>query len=155
MPQGTCWFGDFSSHFKMTEHRNRLTSSTDYYPTISELLAAAPNELSIFTSKAKKSTLECLLRETLSQLNDCKKKLETSSGIISETAQAVKSIERKIVNIEPGALNHPGLSSSQHTNYSDAVKRTLDERDYDIKSEDYCSIQHCRSHVLPRWFYKM
>ena len=119
----------------MTEHRNRLTSSRDYYPTISELLAAAPNELSIFTSKAKKSTLECLLRGTLSQLNDCKKKSETSSGIISETAQAVKSIERKLVNVKPGA-NHQGMSSSQHTNYADAVKRTLDKRDYDIKAEE-------------------
>ena len=95
-------------------------------------VVAAPNELSIFTPKAKKSSLECLLRETLSQLNDCKKKLETSSGIISETAQAVKSIEKKLVNIEPGALNHQGLSSSQHTNYADADKRTLDQRYYDI-----------------------
>ena len=60
----------------------------------------------------------------------------TSSGIISETSQAVKSIERKLVNIEPGALNHQGLSSTQHTNYADAVKRTLDERDYDIKAEE-------------------
>ena len=77
-----------------------------------------------------------MLRETLSQLNDCKKKLETSSGIISETAQAVKSIERKLVNTEPGALNHQGLSSSQHTHNADAVKRTLDERDYDIKAEE-------------------
>ena len=69
-------------------------------------------------------------------MKDSKKKLETSSGIISETAQAVKSIERKLVNIEHGALNHQGLSSSQHTNYADAVKRTLDERDYDIKAEE-------------------
>ena len=40
------------------------------------------------------------------------------------------------MNIEPGALNHQGLSSSQQTNYADAVKRTLDERDYDIKAEE-------------------
>ena len=62
--------------------------------------------------------------------------MEASSGIISETPQAVKSIERKLVNVEPGALNHQGLSSSQHTNYADATKRTLDERDYDIKAEE-------------------
>ena len=65
-----------------------------------------------------------------------KRKLETCSVIISETAQAVQSIERKLVNVEPGALNHQNLSSSQHTNYADAVKRTLDERDYDIKAEE-------------------
>ena len=97
----------------MTEHRNRLTSSTNYNPTISELLAAAPNELSIFTSKAIKSTLEYLIRETLTQLNDCKKKLETSSGIVSETAQAVKSIDRKFENIEPGALNQGSSQQKQ------------------------------------------
>ena len=81
----------------MGEPRSRILSTPDYYPTISEILTLSPNEIQTFTSKAKKSTLECLPRESLSQLGECKKQL---GGVLSETAQTVKSIEQKLATSE-------------------------------------------------------
>ena len=49
----------------MIENRCRLTSSSDCCPTVYELLNAGLNDLSSFTSKAKNSTLECVLSECL------------------------------------------------------------------------------------------
>ena len=82
------------------------------------------------TSKARKSTLEYLLRESLSQLGESKKQLR---GVLSETAQTVKSIERK-----PATSETDGQipNSNQHLLYTDAMKETLDEREYDSKARE-------------------
>lgn len=74
--------------------RKRLPSTPDYYPTIKELLAADDDELKGFISRQKKTSLECLLRETLSQLGtalsakEARKQEQLDS--ISETLKEVK-----------------------------------------------------------------
>ena len=114
----------------MGEPRSRILSTPDYYPTISEILTLSPNEVRTFTSKAKKSTLECLLRESLSQLGECKKQL---GGVLSETAQTVKSIEQKLSTSETdGQITN----TNQPLLYAEAMKKTLDERDYDSKAQE-------------------
>ena len=79
------------------EPRSRIISTPDYYPAISEILTLSPNEIQTFTSIAKISTLECSLRESLSQLGEFKKQL---GGVLSETAETVKSIEQKLATSE-------------------------------------------------------
>ena len=80
--------------------------------------------------KQKKSTLECLLRESLSQLGECKKQF---GGVLSETAQTVKPIEQKLATSE---TDRQITNSNQPLLYADAIKKTLDERDYDSKAQE-------------------
>ena len=73
--------------------------------------------------------------EKLSQLGDCKKELEASRRVLSETAQTVKFIEIKMANFQTSSLHFQNPSMNEPCIYADAVKRTLDGRDYDIKAE--------------------
>ena len=112
----------------MGEPRSRILSTPDYYSTISDISTLSPNEIQTFTSKAKNSTLECLLRESLSQLGERKKQL---GGMLSETAQTIKSLEQTLATSE---TNGQIPNSNLLLLYAETMKKTLDERDYDSKA---------------------
>ena len=82
----------------MSENRNRLPSDSNYYPTIQEILSAEQSELSTFIGKAKKTTLECLLRETLSQLNQANKE-KMINDFAKNSANSFNDIETKITEL--------------------------------------------------------
>ena len=78
--------------------RTRLPSDKNYYPTIAELLTVEPAELSSFTGRSNKATLECHLRETLSQLADAKAQ---NNGLV----QRLASNESKFEEIKEVVIN--------------------------------------------------
>ena len=78
--------------------RTRLPSDKNYYPTIAELLTVEPAELSSFTGRSNKATLECLLREALSQLADAKAQ---NNGLV----QRLASNESKFEEIKEVVIN--------------------------------------------------
>ena len=55
---------------------------------------------------------------------------------MTETAQAVKSIEQKLATSEASSLPLQDPNANQPLLYADAMKRTLDERDYDSKAQE-------------------
>ena len=69
-----------------------------------------------------------MLRESLSQLGERKKQL---GGMLSETAQTVKSLEQTLATSE---TNGQILNSNLLLLYAETMKKTLDERDYDSKA---------------------
>ena len=62
--------------------RLRLPSDFIYYPTIQELLKAESDDVASF-NKAK-NILECLIRETLSQLNESNKQERPTTEFVQE-----------------------------------------------------------------------
>ena len=65
----------------MSENRLRFSSDSNY---VSELQGADHTDLTNFLSKSKEATLECLLRESLSQLSHSLKQNSTILASFSE-----------------------------------------------------------------------
>ena len=83
----------------MSDPRNRIASDNNYYPTVAELLNLSNSDLTSFLSKAKKATLECLLRETLSQLNDAKKQNEQLITCWDENKRCLQQLQNFVTEI--------------------------------------------------------
>ena len=114
----------------MSDPRNRIASDNNYYPTVAELLNTSNSDLTSFLSKAKKATLECLLRETLSQLNDAKKQNEQLITCWDENKRCLQQLQNSVTEI--GKTSPKIISeTSEPAVWADVVKKSLDERDYD------------------------
>ena len=115
---------------KMSDPRNRIDSDNNYYPTVAELLNTLNSDLTSFLSMAKKATLECLLREPLSQLNDAKKQNEQLITCWYENKRCAQQLQNSTTEI--GKTSPKNLSeTSEPAVWVDRVKKSLDERDYD------------------------
>ena len=72
-----------------------LPFDSNYYPTNQERLKAESDDLASFFNKAK-NTLECLLRETLSQLNESNKQGSLTTELVQKRGDTLKSIRSPI-----------------------------------------------------------
>ena len=84
---------------KMSDPWNRIASDNNCYPTVAELLNSPNSDLTSFLSMAKKATLECLLRETLSQLNDTKKQNEQLITCLDENKRCLQQLQNSVTEI--------------------------------------------------------
>ena len=119
----------------MGEDKTRTNSSSnpgnkDYYPQVDELLHASPEHFKTLTNKLNKDWLLCLLKDTVSHLKLARSAASSLDSINSQIAE-VKTL------ITENSVPQPKTTMTDTTtNYSwaDAVKKSLDERDYDKKS---------------------
>ena len=113
----------------MSDPRNRIASE-NFYPTVAELLNTPNSDQTSFLSKATEATLGCLLRETLSQLNDAKKQNEQLITCWDENKRCVQQLQISVIEI--GKTSPKIISeTSEPAVWADVVKKSLDERDYD------------------------
>ena len=95
--------------------RTRLPSDKNYHPTIAELLTVEPAELSSFTGRSNKATLERLLREALSQLADAKAQ---NNGLVQRLASnesKFEEIKEVVINKLESAMPVQASGPSAHT----------------------------------------
>ena len=83
----------------MSDPRKRIASDNNYHPTVAEFLNSPNSDLTSFLSKAKKATLECLLRETLSQLNEAKKQNEQLITCWEENKRCPQQLQNSVTEI--------------------------------------------------------
>ena len=113
----------------MSDLRSRIVSDDNYYPTVAELLNTPNSDLTSFLSKAKKATLECLLREILSQLKDAKKQNEQMVTCWDENNCCLQQLQNSVTEI--GKTSPKILSeTSEPAVWPDVVRKSLDETDY-------------------------
>ena len=101
----------------------------DYYPSIGELLEAGPDQFRLLTGKLTKDWLIFLLKDTVEHLKQAK----YSNSLFSSINQKLDDI--KSVCSSPIASN-PQVSPSSPTSWSDVVKKSLNEHDYDVAAAD-------------------
>lgn len=119
----------------MSETRSRLPSDSSYYPTVSELLSTDPVDLGTFVAKAKKTTLECLLRETLSQLTQSLKQNSTLLERITENSNVLNHLNQSIVNLRKADTLSETETVPIQPKLIDAVTKSLEQRDYDKEAD--------------------
>ena len=101
----------------------------DYYPSIGELFEAGPDQFRLLTGKLTKDWLIFLLKDTVEHLKQAK----YSNSLFSSINQKLDDI--KSVCSSPIASN-PQVSPSSPTSWSDVVKKSLNEHDYDVAAAD-------------------
>ena len=101
----------------------------DYYPSISELLDAGPDQFRLLTGKLTKDWLLFLLKDTVENLKQAK----FSNSLFSSINQKLDDI--KSVCSSPIASN-PQVSPSSPTSWIDVVRKSLNEHDYDVPAAD-------------------
>ena len=119
----------------MCEDKTRTNSSSnpgnkDYYPQVDELLHASPEHIKTLTNKLNKDWLLCLLKDTVSHLKMARSAASSLDSINSQIAE-VKTL------ITENSVPQPKTTMTDTTtncSWADAVKKSLDERDYDKKS---------------------
>ena len=119
----------------MGEDKIRTNSSSnpgnkDYYPQVHELLHVTPEHFKTLTNKLKKDWLLCLLKDTVSNLKLARSGVSSLDSINSQNAE-VKTL------ITENSVPQPKTTMTDTTtncSWADAVKKSLDERDYDKKS---------------------
>ena len=126
----------------MSDPRNSIASDNNYYPTVAELLNSPNSDLTSFLSKAKKVTLECLLRETLSQLNDADKQNEQLITCWDENKRCLQQLQNSVTEIGKTSPNIISATSEPAV-WADVVKKSLDERDYDKAASETVVLQCC------------
>ena len=92
------------------------------YPTVSELLNAPRAVFFAFASITSKKTLECLLRETIAQMNlFFREKREEINESIAEMRQTVVDLKRAFVETTPG------VETSWKSEIVDGIKESMRE----------------------------
>ena len=118
--------------------KKRLPSIPQYYPTIKKLLSADDDELKTFISRRKKTSLEYLLRETLSLLGSVLSEKETQTkrqlNTISETLNDVKDQLQRSVAAKINEAVLATLSKVKEGLTQTLIKKN-DERQTSAKSK--------------------
>ena len=106
----------------------RLPSDPGYYPTIEELLLAE-SDLSNFLKKANKTSLQCLIKEALSQLTHMR------SGFFESVKTSLESMKEEIStnNENKGMLDSFRQASTELVNES-LQKTMVEVKDEIVKS---------------------
>ena len=82
------------------------------------------NNLPTSFSEVKKTTLECLLRETLSQVSEAKRQNETSLSLWDENKNYVKKLQKSVNSGILTPMSHQCLLSILQPG-ADAVQKSL------------------------------
>ena len=110
--------------------RSTSTSSVggkDYYPSVNKLLSADPEQFRGLTGKLTKEWLVFLLKDTVEHLKQAKSSNSLSSSIDSKLDE-VKACLR---SSSPNQNNYTSTFTSSSC-WSDVVKKSLDEHDYNV-----------------------
>ena len=119
----------------MGEDKTRTNSSSnpgikDYYPQVDELLHASPEHFKTLTNKLNKDWLLCLLKDTVSHLKLARSAASSLDSINSQIAEVKTLITENSVPQQKTTM----IDTTTNCSWADAVKKSLDERDYDKKS---------------------
>ena len=79
----------------------RLPSAPENYPTINQLIPLTPESFDEYLKKARKSSLECLLRESVAQLKQDRERASMRDALAKEI-QASFSMQRDSLRADMG-----------------------------------------------------
>ena len=115
----------------------------DYYPSIGEPLEAGPDQFRPLTGKLNKDWLIFLLKDAIEHL----KQVKSSNSLLASNIQKLDHI--KSACLSPIASN-PQVSLSSPSSWSDVVKKSLNEHDYDVAKAEVLEILEVSSSVVLR-----